>query len=183
MEIKVLINVIMVGLNLLVFYLLVRSKLKLTNRSFTVINLNNINKVNWNKWINLFVFPLVIISFIILIYNLFNNFYYNAWKNDYYNIWFIYYLPLLFFVNPVIYINDKYIGSIYKIIDTKNLKHIEVSIKYNEVKLLFYYEDESNKEMKFNVSKDSAKKSYEVSKKLIDELRKHNYKVYLNEIN
>lgn len=147
MGFEVLIKLINIGLNLSVFYLLVRSKLKLTNRSFTVINLNNINNVNWNKWINFFVFPLVIISFIILIYNLFNNF----WKNDYYYyIWFIYYLPSILFVNPVVYINDKHIGNIYKIIDTKNLK-------YNEVKLLFYYEDEANKEIKFNKCGSSVK--------------------------
>ncbi|MBY0754196.1 hypothetical protein K5V21_01885 [Clostridium sardiniense] len=176
MEFKMVINLIIIMLNLLVLYLLLRSKMKLTNRSFTVINLNNINKGNWNRWINFFVIPLAIISFIILVYNLFSK------NNDYYNIWFIYYVPLIFFVNPVIYINDKYIGTIYKIIDTQNLKYIEVSIKYNNVKVLFYYVDKTNNEITFNVSTYAAKRNYELSKKIIDALRKYNYEVYLNEI-
>lgn len=137
--------------------------------SYDYINLNN----RKTKEINKIIVPIVCISFILNLLNI--------WIGEFLLGWFILWVPIFLIYIPYIYINNEFVGTLWKCVKTEGIEFLELSKIENSIEIRFKYKDRTEKMCKYRLNSISS--ILNNNKELIEFasiLRKHGYEVHIN---
>lgn len=163
-------TIILCILNTIFLYKVIKRKKILSMNLYTIINLSSSNYKSMNKLIVPFLIfnYILILSYIII--------------NKFIIIFYPIYFPMLFFSEPIIYINNYYVGTLVRGIDTKDVEFIEINIHVEYIETVFKCKNDVYKKFKYKLSIFKKNKDVEINK-FIDTLKEYGYTVYVRTFN
>ena len=155
--------------DIIIFYKVLKNRKNYYLKPHDYINLNN----RKTKAIDKRIIMILCVSFILNLLNI--------WICEFIIGWFALWFPIFLIYIPDIYINNEFVGTLWKCVKTEGIDFLELSKLENSIEIRFKYKDRTEKRCKYRLNSISSILSNNKElNELASILRKHGYEVHID---
>ncbi|WWU66678.1 hypothetical protein QJR26_18960 (plasmid) [Clostridium baratii] len=155
--------------DIIIFYKVLKNRKNYYLKPHDYINLNN----RKTKAIDKRIIMILCASFILNLLNI--------WVGEFIIGWFALWFPIFLIYIPDIYINNEFVGTLWKCVKTEGIDFLELSKLENSIEIRFKYKDRTEKRCKYRLNTiSSILNNNKELNELASILRKHGYEVHID---